>query len=122
MLLAEARIINYDSGIVIYSFIVLATVIMIVNYDRTVLMIVNYDRTVIMIVNYDHTVIKILNYDRTVIVIVNYDHTGIMTVNCDRKIFYSTGHWCQCYKAFYVRNLRMFVVSLSVCHCQVFLA
>jgi hypothetical protein len=80
MLLTEARIIIYDSRIVIYSFIVLRSVIMIVNYDRTVIMT------------------------------VNYDHTGIMTVNCDRKIFYSTGHWCQCYKAFYVRNLRMFVV------------
>jgi hypothetical protein len=37
MILALARI-------VIYSFIVLATVIMIVNYDSSVIMIVNYDR------------------------------------------------------------------------------
>ncbi len=32
-IIAKARIVNYDSRIVIYSFIVLATVIMIVNYD-----------------------------------------------------------------------------------------
>ncbi len=42
-IIAKARIINYDSRIIIYSFIVLATVIMIVNYDRTVIMIVNYN-------------------------------------------------------------------------------
>jgi hypothetical protein len=42
-IIAKARIINYNSRIVIYSFIVLAIVIMIVNYDRTVIMIVNYD-------------------------------------------------------------------------------
>ncbi len=39
-IMAKARIINYDSRIVIYSFIVLATVIMIVNYDHTVIAIV----------------------------------------------------------------------------------
>jgi hypothetical protein len=44
MILAKARIINYDSRIVIYSFIELATVITIVNYNCTVIMIVNYDR------------------------------------------------------------------------------
>ncbi len=43
MILAKTRIINYDSRIVIYSFIVLATVITIVNYNPTVIMIVNYD-------------------------------------------------------------------------------
>ncbi len=37
-------IVNYDSRMVIYSIIVLATVFMIVNYDRTVIKIVNYDR------------------------------------------------------------------------------
>ena len=42
-MLAKARIINYESRIVIYSFIILATVIMIVNYDRTVITIINYD-------------------------------------------------------------------------------
>jgi hypothetical protein len=40
MILAKARIVNYDSRIVIYSFIVLATVI---NYDRTDSTIVNYE-------------------------------------------------------------------------------
>ncbi len=40
MILAKARIVNYDSRIVIYSFIVLATVI---NYDRTDITIVNYE-------------------------------------------------------------------------------
>jgi hypothetical protein len=39
MITARARIVNYDSRIVIYSFIVL-----IVNDDRTVITIVNYDR------------------------------------------------------------------------------
>ncbi len=32
-----------DARVVIYSFIVLATVITIINYDRTVIVIVNYD-------------------------------------------------------------------------------
>ncbi len=41
-ILAKARMINYDSRIVIYSFIVLATVIMIVNYNSAVITIVNY--------------------------------------------------------------------------------
>ncbi len=53
-IIANARIINYNTRIVIYSFIVLATVIMIVNYDHTVITNVNYDRTVITIVNYNH--------------------------------------------------------------------
>jgi hypothetical protein len=44
MILAKARIVNYDSRILIYSFIVLATVIMVLNYDHTVITIVNYDR------------------------------------------------------------------------------
>jgi hypothetical protein len=43
-IIAKARIVNYDSRIVMYSFIILATVIMIVNYNRTVILIVNYDR------------------------------------------------------------------------------
>ncbi len=33
-IIAKARIVNYASRIVIYSFIVLSTVITIVNYDR----------------------------------------------------------------------------------------
>ncbi len=37
---------------VIYSFIVMATVITIVNYNHTVITIVNYDHTVITILNY----------------------------------------------------------------------
>ncbi len=41
-IIAKAGIVNYYSRIVIYSFIVLATVIMIVNYDRTVITIINY--------------------------------------------------------------------------------
>ncbi len=43
-IIAKARIVNYNSRIVIYSFLVLATVIMIINYDRTVITIKNYDR------------------------------------------------------------------------------
>jgi hypothetical protein len=39
-IIAKVRIINYDSRIIIYSFIVLATVIMFVNYDHTVVTIV----------------------------------------------------------------------------------
>jgi hypothetical protein len=42
-IIANAWIVNYDSRIVIYSFIVLATVILIKNYNRTVIMFVNYD-------------------------------------------------------------------------------
>ncbi len=43
-IITKARIINYDSRIVIYCFFVLATIIMIVNYDRPVITIINYDR------------------------------------------------------------------------------
>ncbi len=43
-IIAKARIVNNDSRIVMYSFILLTTVIMIVNYNRTVILIVNYDR------------------------------------------------------------------------------
>jgi hypothetical protein len=43
MILAKARIVKYDSRIIIYGFIVLASVITIINYDCTVIMIVNYD-------------------------------------------------------------------------------
>jgi hypothetical protein len=43
-IITKTRIVNYNSRVVIYSFIVLATVIMIVNYDSTVITIVNYDR------------------------------------------------------------------------------
>jgi hypothetical protein len=48
-LITKARIVNYDSRIVIYSFIVLATVIMIVNYNHTVITIVNYDCTTFIV-------------------------------------------------------------------------
>ncbi len=44
LIIAKARIANYDSRIVIYSFIVLDTVIMIINYNHTVITIINYDR------------------------------------------------------------------------------
>ena len=43
-IIAKARIVNYDTRIIINSFIVLATVIMIVNYDCAVITIINYDR------------------------------------------------------------------------------
>jgi hypothetical protein len=43
MILALARIVNYDSRIIIYNYIILATVIMILNYDRTVITIINYN-------------------------------------------------------------------------------
>ncbi len=42
------------------------------------------------------------------------------TVNYDRKEFYDTGPWCQCYNTFYGRNLRMLVISYSVCPWQAF--
>ncbi len=42
-IIGKAWIVNYDSRIVIYSFTVLATVIMIINYDCTVITIVNYN-------------------------------------------------------------------------------
>jgi hypothetical protein len=48
---------------VIYNFIVMDTVITIVNYDHSVITIVNYDHSVITIVNDDHSVITIVNYD-----------------------------------------------------------
>jgi hypothetical protein len=36
--------------------------------------------------------------------------------------FYSTDPRAQCYKTFYVRGLRMFVISLRVCRWQAFQA
>ncbi len=42
-IIAKARIVNYNSRIIIYSFIVLATVIMTINYDCTVITIINND-------------------------------------------------------------------------------
>jgi hypothetical protein len=42
-------IVNYDSRIAIYSFIVLATVIMIVNYDHSVITIVNYNHKTLVV-------------------------------------------------------------------------
>jgi hypothetical protein len=39
-IIAKARTVNYDSRIIIYSFIALATVIMIINYDHTVFTII----------------------------------------------------------------------------------
>ncbi len=43
-IIANAMIVNYDSMIIIYSFILLVTVIMIVNYNCTLITIVNYNR------------------------------------------------------------------------------
>ncbi len=53
MILAIARI-------VIDSFIVVATVIMIINYDRTVIKIVNCDRKTFIVQATGHNVIKFL--------------------------------------------------------------
>ncbi len=53
-IIAKARIVNYNSRIVIYSFIVLATVIMIVNYDCAVIRIINYDRKTFIVQATDH--------------------------------------------------------------------
>jgi hypothetical protein len=36
-------------------------------------------------------------------------------------VFYQCATRGQCYKTFYGRNLRIFVISLSVCPIQVFL-
>jgi hypothetical protein len=55
-IIAKARIINYDSKIVIYSFIVLATVNMIINYDCTVITIVNYDRKTFIVQATSHVI------------------------------------------------------------------
>ncbi len=47
---------------VIYSFIVMATVIMIINYDRTVIMIVNYNPKTFIVQATEHKIeIKILS-------------------------------------------------------------
>ncbi len=35
-------------------------------------------------------------------------------------MFYNIEPWAQCYKTFYVRNLRMFVISQSACNQQAF--
>ncbi len=41
--------------------------------------------------------------------------------NCGaNKKFYDIGPGAQCYKTFYVRNLRMFVISYNVCQLQDF--
>ncbi len=48
-IIAKARIVNNNSRIVIYSFIVLVTLIMIVNYNRTVIMIVYYDHKTFLV-------------------------------------------------------------------------
>jgi len=44
-------------------------------------------------------------------------HSNVLrkSVNYGRKYFYNIGPWAQCYKTFFVRNLRIFVISLSVC-------
>jgi hypothetical protein len=36
------------------------------------------------------------------------------SLNYGRIKFYNIEHWAQCYETFYVRNLRIFVISLSV--------
>jgi hypothetical protein len=38
------------------------------------------------------------------------------------KMFYEIDTKAQCYKTFYVRNLRIYVISESVCPWQSFLA
>ncbi len=42
--------------------------------------------------------------------------------NYGRKMFYKISPWGQCYKIFFVRNLRIFVISQSVCPWQAFQA
>jgi hypothetical protein len=37
-------------------------------------------------------------------------------------ICYSIGSWAQCYKTFYVCNLKIFIASYSVCPWPAFLA
>jgi hypothetical protein len=70
IILTKARIVNHNTRIVIYSFIVLDTVITIKNYNCTVITIVNDDPKTFIV---QATVITIENYNRTVITIVNYD-------------------------------------------------
>ncbi len=36
----------------------------------------------------------------------------------DRKMFYSIDSWGQSYKTFYGRNLRIFLISWSVCRVE----
>ncbi len=47
-------------------------------------------------------------------------HSSLLrkSVNYGQKKFYNIGPWAQCYKTFYVLNLRMFLVSQSVCPWQ----
>jgi hypothetical protein len=49
-------------------------------------------------------------------------HFGLLRkyVNYGSKRFHSTGPRAQCYKTFYGRNLRIFVISYSVCPWQTF--
>ena len=50
-------------------------------------------------------------------------NTGLLQkyVNYGRKKFHSTGPRAKCYKTFYGRNLRTFVINLSLCPWQAFL-
>jgi hypothetical protein len=41
-------------------------------------------------------------------------------VNYGRKKFYNIETWGECYKTFYSRNLRIFVISQCVCPWQAF--
>ncbi len=43
-------------------------------------------------------------------------------VNHGRKKFYNIEPWTQCYKTFYGRNLRAFVINMSICQWQAFKA
>jgi hypothetical protein len=43
-------------------------------------------------------------------------------LNYGSKKSYNIVPMAQCYKTFYIRNLQMFVLSLSVCPCQPFAA
>jgi hypothetical protein len=43
-----------------------------------------------------------------------------MAVNYRGKKFYNIGPWAQGYKTFFVHKLRIFVISLIVCHWQAF--
>jgi hypothetical protein len=44
----------------------------------------------------------------------------LQLINFGRKHYYNTGPWAQCYETFYGRNLRYFVISLSVCLWEAF--
>ncbi len=51
---------------------------------------------------------------------VNYGQKSLITLAPDRMTVFTLNPWVQCYKTFYVHNLRMFVLSWSVCPWQAF--